>query len=103
MTAGRLFCVFQSHTYSRTHALLDDFAASLSFADRVFVTDIYAARETDTKGLTPAVFAERIGEIASPTPSFAEAADALRRELRAGDVAIIMGAGDVFKVFDFME
>ena len=103
MTAGRLFCVFQSHTYSRTHALLDDFAASLSFADRVFVTDIYAARETDTKGLTPAVFAAHIGEIASPTPSFAEAADALRRELRAGDVAIIMGAGDVFKVFDFME
>jgi len=103
LTEGRLFCVFQSHTYSRTHALLDDFAAALRLADRVLITDIYAARETDTKGLTPAVFAEHIGSMASPTPRFAEAAEVLKRELRAGDVAIIMGAGDVYKVFDFME
>ena len=103
LTEGRLFCVFQSHTYSRTHALLDEFAEALRLADRVLVTDIYAARETDTKGLTPAVFADRIGKIASPTPTFAEAAEVLKRELRAGDVAIIMGAGDVYKVFDFME
>ena len=102
MTEGRLFCVFQSHTYSRTYALLDDFATALSLADRVLVTDIYAARETDTKGLTPARFAERIGERASATPSFCEAAEVLRRELRTGDVAIIMGAGDVYKVFEFM-
>lgn len=103
LTEGRLFCVFQSHTYSRTYALLGDFAEALRLADRVLVTDIYAARETDTKGLTPAVFAERIGERASATPRFDEAAEVLKSELRAGDVAVIMGAGDVYKVFDYME
>ena len=102
LTEGRLFCVFQSHTYSRTHALMGEFAEALSLADRVLITDIYAAREIDTKGVTPAGFAARIGAGASATPSFAEAARVLREELRAGDVAIIMGAGDVYKVFGFL-
>ena len=102
LTEGRLFCVFQSHTYSRTHALMDEFAEALSLADRVLVTDVYAARETDTKGVTPAGFAARIGTGASATPSFSEAARVLCEELRAGDVAIIMGAGDVYKVFGFL-
>ena len=102
LTAGRLFCVFQSHTYSRTHALMDAFAEALSLADRVLVTDIYAARETDTKGVTPEGFAKRIGEGAQAVSSFADAAAHLRDELRAGDVAIVMGAGDVYKVFDFL-
>ena len=102
LTEGRLFCVFQSHTYSRTYALMNEFAEALSLADRVIVTDIYAARETDTKGVTPAGFAARIGACAEATPSFADAADRLKKELKAGDVAIIMGAGDVYKVFDFL-
>ena len=102
LTEGRLFCVFQSHTYSRTYALLDDFSAALRLADRVLVTDIYAARETDTKGLTPAVFANRIGDCAMPVGDFRTAAEVLEKELRAGDVAVIMGAGDVYKVFDYL-
>ncbi len=102
LTEGRLFCVFQSHTYSRTHALMDAFAEALALADRVLVTDIYAARETDTKGVTPTGFAERIGDGAEAVSSFADAAAHLRRELRSGDVAIVMGAGDVYKVFDFL-
>lgn len=103
LTEGRLYCVFQSHTYSRTYALLDDFASALRLADRVLVTDIYAARETDTKGLTPEVFAGAIGACAVPVGDFRTAAEVLRRELHTGDVAVIMGAGDVYKVLDFME
>ncbi len=102
LTDGRLFCVFQSHTYSRTHALFDAFADALRLADRVLVTDIYAARETDTKGVTPARLAARIGADAEAVSSFAAAADVLSHELRAGDVAVIMGAGDVYKVFDYL-
>ena len=103
MTAGRLFCVFQSHTYSRTAALLDGFASALSVADRVIITDIYAARETDTKGMTPELMAERVGKGASACHGFDKAAQMLKDELREGDVAIVMGAGDVWHTFKYLD
>ena len=99
---GRLFCVFQSHTYSRTAALLDEFAKALSVADRAIICDIYAARETDTLGITPELFASKI-EGATACHGFSEPAEILKRELREGDVAIIMGAGDVWHVFEHLE
>ena len=58
----KLWCVFQPHTYTRTKAFLDQFAESLSAADEVILADIYAARETDTLGITSADIAERIQE-----------------------------------------
>ena len=100
---GRLFCVFQSQTYSRTAALLDEFAEALRIADRVIITDIYAARETDTKGITPELFAERVGDKAVACPAFYKAAEVLRKELGSGDIAIVMGAGDVWHTFDFLD
>lgn len=100
---GRLYCLFQPHTYSRTKALLDDFARALRVADRVLVADIYAARETDTLGVNAEVLAERIGERATACHSFSEAANMLTEELRAGDTAVVMGAGDIYKVFELLE
>ena len=100
---GRLFCVFQSHTYSRTAALLDDFARALDIADRVIITDIYAARETDTLGITPELFAECVGEKAVACPAFYKAAEVLRREVTENDLAIVMGAGDVWHTFDYLD
>ena len=49
---NRIICVFQPHTYTRTKAFLKDFAAALSAADLVVLADIYAARETDTLGIS---------------------------------------------------
>ena len=99
---GRLFCVFQSHTYSRTHALFDDFADALSVADRVIVADIYAARETDTLGVTPELLAEKIeGGIA--VHGFENIAKQLKKELREGDIAVVMGAGDIWHVFEYLD
>lgn len=100
---GRLFCIFQSHTYSRTVALLGDFASALDIADRVVITDIYAAREVDTMGITPELFAECIGEKASACHGFHKAAEVLRKELMPGDIAIVMGAGDVWHTFEYLD
>lgn len=100
---GRLFCVFQSHTYSRTAALIDEFSEALRIADRVIITDIYAARETDTKGITPELFAECVGDKAIACPAFYKAAEVLRKELGQDDIAIVMGAGDVWHTFDFLD
>ena len=100
---GRLFCLFQSHTSSRTYALLDDFAQALRVADRVIVADIYAARETDTLGVSADLLAERVGGGAVACHSFAQGAEMLTEELREGDTAVVMGAGDIYKVFEFLE
>ncbi len=103
---GRLFCVFQSHTYSRTAALFEDFADALSVADRVIVTDIYAARETDTLGVTPerlALATEKHGTEALAVHGFDKAAERLCSELSKNDVAIVMGAGDVWHTFEYLK
>ena len=100
---GRLFCLFQPHTYSRTKALLDDFARALRIADKVLVADIYAARETDSLGVSADLLAARVGGDAAACHSFSEAAELLARQLREGDAAVVMGAGDIYKVFELLE
>ncbi len=100
---GRLFCVYQPHTYSRTYALLDEFTGAFEACDRVIFVDIYAAREINTFGVSSEGLAGRVGERASYAGSFSEAADILSRELSEGDVAVVMGAGDVWRVFDCLE
>ena len=102
LDGGRLFCVFQSHTYSRTKALFDDFISALSVADRVIVADIYAARETDTLGITPELMAKKIkGGVACH--GFDNIAKMLCSELKDGDIAVVMGAGDIWQVFEHLK
>lgn len=96
---GRLFVLFQSHTYSRTAAFFEEITAALCLADRVFVADIYAAREKDTLGMSAALLAERVGERATYAGGLADTAAALTRELLPGDLLIVMGAGDIDRIF----
>ena len=102
LEGGRLFCVFQSHTYSRTRALFDDFVDALSVADRVIVADIYAAREIDTLGVSPELLAKKIAG-GSACHGFEAIARLLQSELKKGDIAVVMGAGDIWHVFDYLN
>ena len=99
----RLFCVFQPHTYTRTHKLMDDFALSFDDVDRVFITDIYPARETDDLGISGKTLAIRIGEKAEYMPDLHELANELNSMLYPDDVLVVMGAGDVYKLFDHLK
>jgi UDP-N-acetylmuramate--alanine ligase len=93
--------IFQPHTYSRTKALFDDFAAALSQADEVVLASIYPARETDTLGMDSALLAEAITKLGTPARSFEtfqEIEDYVYSVCRPKDLLITMGAGDVFKV-----
>ena len=97
----KLWCVFQPHTYTRTKAFLDQFAEALSAADEVILTDIYAARETDTLGVSSRDVAERIeklGTRAHYIPSFDEIETFILENCMNGDLLITMGAGDIVKV-----
>lgn len=97
----RTICVFQPHTYTRTKALMQEFAHAFNEADMVIITDIYAARERDTYGVNSTQLVEQMQRIhprALHIGSLDDAAAFLRQELRPGDLLITMGAGDVYRV-----
>ena len=101
MKNNKIWCVFQSHTYTRTKALLEEFAVSLSAADEVLLAPIYAARETDTLGISSQDIADRIeklGTTAHSFDSFDEIETFILTNCQAGDLVITMGAGDIHKV-----
>ena len=96
-----VWCVFQPHTYTRTKAFFHEFAEALSHADHLVLADIYAARETDTLGISSADLAEETAKLGTDThyfPSFGEIEAFLRENCRPGDLLITMGAGDVVTV-----
>ena len=95
----RVWVVFQPHTYSRTASLYDEFAKSFVGVNAVFAP-IYAARETNEWGVTSEKLAEDAGGLYFPT--LGEIAGYLRKELRDGDMLIVMGAGDVIKLDDIL-
>ena len=108
----RIIVDFMSHTYSRTKALLDDFASSFNDADLVILNRIYSsAREKEeSAGNLDNLFFEKTREKHGNVVYYDEPADAagfLEKELRKGDLFVTMGAGDNWKlgkrVFDYFR
>lgn len=98
---NKLWCIFQPHTYTRTKALLSDFAKALSMADHVVLADIYAARETDNLGISSQTLQteiQKLGTTCDYFPSFEEIEKFLQKNYSPGDLLITMGAGDVVKI-----
>lgn len=98
----RILCAYQPHTYSRTAGLLEEFSVAFGDADRVYLADIYAAREENVFGVTSQTLAFRIGAKASYCGTFQGVAEAIKGDAREGDLVIVMGAGDIFHVFDLL-
>ena len=97
----RLIVAFQPHTYSRTKALLHEFASALSEADEVVAADIYAAREKNTFGISSADLCaeiQKLGTKAVLPGSFEEIEKYIKSQLREGDLLITMGAGNIVEV-----
>lgn len=97
----KLTVIFQSHTYSRTQELFDEFAESLSKADRVLMLPIYAAREENTSGVSSEKLVAAIREKETEADffqTFEGAAVTVKESVGADDVVMVMGAGDVVKI-----
>lgn len=95
---ARIWAVWQPHTYSRTIALLDDFSSAFKSADKVIVTDVYAAREKQGN-FTSAQVVERMQHPdASFIPTLAGTTVYLLENLRKGDVLLVLSAGDADQV-----
>ena len=92
---GRLIVVYQPHLYSRTAPLIDEFAAALSLADYVVLTDIYPAREDPIPGVSSARIAEKVTKPVQYIPSRHLLPMKVARLAEPGDVVVGMGAGNV--------
>ncbi len=98
---NHLWCVFQPHTYSRTKALLHEFAEALSLAEHVILTDIYAAREADPGDISSRTLQEemkQLGKEVSYLSDFEEIQKYLLKNCVDGDLLITMGAGNVVEI-----
>lgn len=101
MPHGKLWCVFQPHTYTRTKAFMKDFAQALFLADKIVLADIFAARETDCLGISSETLQQEIlslGKECYYFPTFDEIENFLLENCINGDMLITMGAGDVHKI-----
>ncbi len=99
---ARTVVVFQPHRYTRTRALLEEFGQAFYLADRVIVTDVYAAGEQPLPGIDARAVADSLVRHGHPgvlcEPRLADIPRLLRDLLRPGDFLITLGAGDVWKV-----
>lgn len=102
--AKNVVVAFHPHTFTRTQALLADFAATLATADKVAVLDIYGSAREAAGTITAATLVDAINTIAPTTavhvPTIPELAAWMRQTLGAADVCVTMGAGDIWKVYD---
>lgn len=101
MSFRRVWCVHQPFTYSRTAALLDEFADALSIADKVVLTEIMGSREKNTYNIYSKDLAAKIdGCVWFPT--FEEVARHVVDNVQDGDLVITTSCGDVYKVAEMM-
>ncbi len=94
--------IFQPHTYSRTLNLLDDFAKALDSFDHVIVTDIYAAREKNTFGITSETLVNRLNSLYNKNAiyisDFNNIARYIKQNCKENDIVLTVGAGTVEQV-----
>ncbi|MGD8730382.1 MAG: UDP-N-acetylmuramate--L-alanine ligase [Anaerolineales bacterium] len=96
---GRIWAVFQPHTYSRIKALEQDFRRAFGAADQVLVMDVFAARESGNSIISGEVIAANIDHPhVRYSGDIANTVDLLSREVTAGDVVVTLSAGDGNKV-----
>ncbi len=103
----RIIAAFHPHTFTRTRALLNEFARSFVDSDEVIVIDIYGSAREKQGGVSAPDLVDEINEITPHKARYlAEISDLAayaRENLRFGDVFITLGAGDIWKVHDLIK
>lgn len=108
MNFRHVYCVFQSHTYSRTAELFEDFANSLSNSGiaEMVIAPIYSARETNVYNISGEDLCRAISERGVKCrfiEEFSDIADYLNKISAEGDMLLVMGAGDITKVIAHLQ
>ncbi|MBQ2921382.1 MAG: UDP-N-acetylmuramate--L-alanine ligase [Oscillospiraceae bacterium] len=92
----RVVVAFQPHTYTRTHALREDFIEQLKRVDVCVVAEIYAAREQNLIGISSRDLVEKIPG-ATYCETLPEVTEFLKANVREGDIVLTVGAGDIYR------
>ena len=93
----RVILCFQPHTYTRTKALFNEFVAELKRPHKTYLSEIYAAREKNTIGISSRDLAEHIPG-SEYFATFEELEEQLRKDAKAGDLILTVGAGNIYRV-----
>lgn len=95
-----IWCIFQSHTYSRTKALLKEFGTAFASADQVVITDIFASAREKEVTITPAELVLTIQQHHASVRYIPkeELVDFIEKNIPKTAVVLLMGAGDIYKV-----
>ena len=101
MDHNKIWVVFQPHTYTRTNALFNQFIEALAPFDNVIITDIYAAREKNTIGISSKSLADKIKN-ARYISDFSEISEHLKANVSENDIVITMGAGTITDLSKFL-
>jgi len=111
IASGRILCVFQPHTYSRTKRLFDKFVKALIKTDICILAQIYAARETPLAGITSGALADAVNNFgeknakelkAQACADFNGICVKIKEQAREGDIILILGAGDIENLKEFL-
>jgi UDP-N-acetylmuramate--alanine ligase len=98
----RIVALFQPHLYSRTRDFAPEFAEALGMADVALLAPIYAAREEPVHGITARLISDQSPNIELIDRDNEGITAELRERLQANDLFIVMGAGDVHKIVEWL-
>jgi UDP-N-acetylmuramate--alanine ligase len=104
----RVVAVFQPHRYTRLSHLMTEFATSFNQADVLILTEIYPAGEEPIANVSGGVLFEEVKRFghkdAHFEPDMKKIAGLLKKVVRAGDIVLFLGAGNIYKAIpDFIE
>jgi UDP-N-acetylmuramate--alanine ligase len=101
----KVWCIFQAHQYQRTHYLWNDFIKTFKTTpvDETIITDIYDVVGRENKKYTEKVSAEKLVQAIKKSNTIyipkKEIINYLKEKISEKDVIIVMGAGDLYKLF----
>ncbi|MDO4710958.1 MAG: UDP-N-acetylmuramate--L-alanine ligase [Peptostreptococcaceae bacterium] len=102
---NRLITIFQPHTFSRTFSLMDQFVESFDDTDILILTDVYPSREIDTGYVHSTDLFEKLHHRKDQVYYIGEKNDVidfLRKNVQDNDIILTMGAGDIYKVSEYI-
>ena len=94
---SRIICINEPHSFSRTKALLDEYKGVFESADKVIIGPIFKARDTKTFGITGKnILVKAMHKDIIYEDSIKYIIGLLKKEIKKGDVVIVMGAGESY-------
>ena len=101
---GKIFVVFEPHTYSRTKALYNDFVTCFDGVDKLILAPVYSAREKPVEGYDSLKLLNGVKERVNAIliENYNDIVADLKREVRQGDVVFVLGAGSIEKLCEMI-